>query len=80
MCSLANSEDPDEMPYLCGISLEYTLFAMTKTIFDERNTFYYVETITCDPSGYTMDHLASLLHQTKRKNSSGHKGLYKYDL
>ena len=44
MCSLANSEDPDKMPCLCGISLGYTLFAMTKTIsgpiLSWRNDFY----------------------------------------
>ena len=57
MCSLANSDsDPDEMPYLCGISLGYTLFAMTKNNLQRKNTFFYVEIITCDPSVYKMDH------------------------
>ena len=50
----ANGEDPDEMLHW-GISPVSSLFALTKTIFRERNTSY-LEIITCDPSNYIMYH------------------------
>ena len=52
MDTLANSEDPDEMPHyaanaaLCGISLGSTLFAQAKPTFRKKK----MEIIACDPS------------------------------
>ena len=46
MGTLANSEDPDEMPIT---------FAKTKSIFMERN-IYFFEIIILNSSIYTMDH------------------------
>ena len=54
MRSLANSEDPDEMPHNPAFHHGSTLFAMAKTIFRERNTFY-VEIITSDPLVNNME-------------------------
>ena len=55
--SLANNEDPDEMPHDAAFHprvntvLLWQKHAVTKTIF----YIFYVEIITCDPSVYTMD-------------------------
>ena len=46
MSILTNDEGPDEMPFIR---------AKKKSIFRERNTIFF-ESITCEPSIYTMDH------------------------
>ena len=65
---VVNSEDLDEM--LPKVS---TLFAITKTIFGERNTIY-LEIIAWDPSIYTMDH-PKLIVSNKKKSLLVYKGL-----
>ena len=40
----------------CIISSGSAQFAKTKSIFRERNTYFFLENITCDPSRYTMGH------------------------
>ena len=56
MRSLANSEDPYEMPHDAALHQGLLcLLIIAITLFDERNIFF-VEIITCGPSVYTMDH------------------------
>ena len=72
MGTFANSEDPDEMPHAAALSSGSTLFAKTKMIFRERNTFFYLEIITCDPSIYTIDYPELIV---SKKNPLVQKGV-----
>ena len=71
--TLANREDPDEMPLHLGL---YGLH-MTKLIIRERN-IASLETITCDPSIYTMDHTVKpvLRGHSKRRSKIAFKTNY----
>ena len=73
MGTLANSEDPDEMPHLCGISSGSTLFAKKKRSDLQRKKYNnYLEIITCDPWIYTMDN-PKLIVSYQKKNPFVHK-------
>ena len=74
MHTMANSEDPDEMPYNAAFLLGSTLLAKTKTIFRERNTDFLLKIISCDPSIHTMDH-PKFIHQPRTNSPLVHKGL-----
>ena len=55
---MTNSEDPDEMPHKAafhqGLHCLLRQNQETKSIFRERNIFFFWKIITCDPSIYTM--------------------------
>ena len=55
MSTLANSEDPDEMPHNVAISSGSTLLVRQK-VSSEKEIHFYMEIRACDPSIYTMDH------------------------
>ena len=55
MCTLANSEDPDEMPH-CAAFHQGLHYLLTQSGSSKREKQYFLEIITCDPSIYTMNH------------------------
>ena len=63
MCTLANSEDPDEMPHNAPFH-QSTLFSMTKMIFRERNTVFVLKVEPVTPQ-YIQWTIPILLFQTK---------------
>ena len=66
MCTLANSEAPDEMSH--NVAFHQTVCS------SEKEIQFHLEIITCDSSIYAMDH-PSLLYKTRRMNPLVHKGL-----
>ena len=51
MSTLANSEDPDEMPHNAAFCQGlHCLLLKTKSIFRERNTIFFVKKISREPS------------------------------
>ena len=71
--SLANSEDPDEMPHDAAFhqGLHYWL---RQNDLNRKKYNFYLEIITCGHLIYTMDHpyiqwtIPRLLNQSRRKN------------
>ena len=55
MCTLANSEDPDEMLHNAAFHQGLHCLLRQKQI-SEKEIHFYFEIITCDPSIYIMDH------------------------
>ena len=73
MCTLANSEDPDEM--LCNVAFHQVLDCLLRQKrSSEKKTKFYFEIITCDPLIYTMDHPKFIVLNPK-KTPLVHKGL-----
>ena len=56
MSTLANSEDPHEMPQSAAFHQDIHYLLLTGTIFKERKIQFYWANITCGPSIYSMDH------------------------
>ena len=55
MGTLANSEDPDEMPH--NVAFHQGLHCLLRqNQSSEKEMQYFLEIITCDTSIYTMDH------------------------
>ena len=55
MGTLANSEDPDEMPH--NVAFHQGLHSLLRqNRSSEKEIQYFIKIITCDPSIYTMDH------------------------
>ena len=55
MGTLANSEDPDEMPHKAVF--HQSLHCLLKqNLSSEREIQYFSKIIACDPSIFTMDH------------------------
>ena len=55
MGSLANSEDPDEMPHSAAFHQgRYYLLRLKRS--SEKEIQFQLEIITCDPSIHTMNH------------------------
>ena len=54
MCTLAKSEDPDEMPHTAAFHQCLHCLLRGKGS-SEQELHFYLEIITCDPSIYTMD-------------------------
>ena len=55
MCTLVNSEEPDEMSH--NIAFHQGLYYLLRQKqSQEKEINFYLEIITCDPSIYTMDH------------------------
>ena len=71
--TLANIEEPDEMPHKVVFHQGLLCLQRQKTIFRERNTLY-LEIITSDPSIHTMDHTKFILSNQKEESISS-KGL-----
>ena len=71
MFTLANSEDPDEMPHNAAFHQSLHCLQTERQKLSSEIQFY-LEIITCDPSIYTIDH-PKLLYQTRRKNPLVHK-------
>ena len=73
MSTLANSEDPDEMPHYAAFhhSLHYLLGQKRSS---GTETQFYLKIITCDPNIYNVPSQC-LLYQTRKKNPIVHKGL-----
>ena len=69
MCTLANNDDPDEMPY----NLHSLLGQKQST---EKELQFYLEIITFDPSIYTIDH-PKFIVSNLRKSPYVHKELMK---
>ena len=61
------SEDPDEMPHIAAFH-HGLQFATTKTIFRESNILF---------GNYNLD-IYNEPYQTRKKNSSVHKGLIRF--
>ena len=57
MRTLANSEDPDEMPH-CLLSPKQSSY---------KEIQYYFEVITCDTSIYTIDHPIFIVSNQKKE-------------
>ena len=55
MLTLANSEDPDEMPHHAAFQLCLQCL-LDKNGLQRKKYNFYLEIITFDPSIYTMDH------------------------
>ena len=55
MGTLANSEDPDEMPHCVAFHQGLQSLLWPNQSF-EKEIQYFIKIITCDPSIYTMDH------------------------
>ena len=52
---MGNSEDPDEMPH--NVSFHRGLHCLLRqNLSSEKRIQYFLETVTCDPSIYTMVH------------------------
>ena len=56
MHSLANSEDPDEMPHNGAFHQGLHCLLRHKHNLQGQKQIFYAEIITRDPSVYTMDH------------------------
>ena len=54
MCTLSNSEDPDEMQH--NAAFHQGLYCLLR-LPSEKEIQFKSEIITCDPSMYTMKHL-----------------------
>ena len=68
MCTLANSEDPDEMPrkaaFLQG------LHCLQRKKRSSEKIQFYLEIITCYPSIYTMEHPKFIVSNHKEESIS----------
>ena len=56
MGTLADSEDLDEMLHKVTATLHQGLHCLLTSIFRERNIMFVLDTISSDPSIYTLDH------------------------
>ena len=65
-CTLANSEDPDEMPHHAAFYQ-----GLNCMVRPSEKKPVNLDIITCDPKIYTMDR-PDLLYQTRRKNPLVH--------
>ena len=74
MCTLANSEDPDETPH--DVAFHQGLHCLLRQNDLHRKKYIYFVNITCDPS-FIQWTISSLLYQIRRKNPLVHKGLIK---
>ena len=67
--SIADSEDPDEMPH-------YTEFhqglhcLLRQKLSSEKKLQLYLEIVTCEPSNYTMDHFKFVASIQKEESNS----------
>ena len=66
MSTLANSEDPDEMPHNVAFHQGQHYLIRQKTIFKEKIQ-YYLEIITFDPSINTMNHHRFIVSNQKEE-------------
>ena len=58
ICTLANSEDPDEMPHNAAFHQGLHCL-LRKKRYSEKQMQFYLEIIACGPSNYTMDHVSN---------------------
>ena len=55
--SLVNNDDPDKMPHNAAFHQGIHCFiTMKQKQYSAKEIHFYVESTTCDPSVYTMDH------------------------
>ena len=73
MCTLANSEDPDEMLHYAAFHQNLYCSPRQKRS-SEKELQFYLEIITCDSLIYTMDH-SKFIISDQMKNPLVHKGL-----
>ena len=71
MGTLANNEDPDEMPHDAAFH-QRLHYLVKQNRPSEKEIQYFLETITCEPSIYTMDH-PDFIVCSCRENSIGLK-------
>ena len=69
--TIADREDPDQMPH--NVAFHQCLYCLLKTkmIFRKKKLQLSLKIKTCDPLSYTWT-IPSLLHQSRRKNSVVH--------
>ena len=64
MCTLANSDDPDERPHNAAFHQgPYCLLRLKR-----EGIQFYEEIIICDPSNYTMDHSKFIVLNQKEES------------
>ena len=69
MCSLAKSEDLDEMPHYAAFHQGLHCLLRQK-LSSEKKIHIYLEIITCDPLIYTMDHSKFILSNQNEESIS----------
>ena len=67
MGALTNSEEPDEMPH--NASFHQGLHCLPRQNLSSEIP-YFLETITCDPSIYAMDHPKFIISNQKEESIS----------
>ena len=53
--TLANSEDPDEMPHYAAFHLGLHYLLRQNQFSEKENIIFFLEIITCDPAIHSMD-------------------------
>ena len=76
MRTLANSEDPYEMPHNAAFHQDLQCLLRQKQS-SEKEIQFHLEIIACDPSNCTLDH-PKFIVSNQRKNSLGYKGIKAY--
>ena len=66
MCTLANSEGPDEMPH--DVAFHQGLHCLPRQKCTSEKEIYFLEIITCDPSIYTMEHPKFIVSNQKEES------------
>ena len=69
MCTLANHEDPDEMPHIEAFH-QGLLYLLRQNDLQRTKYNFYLVIITCDPSIYTMDHPKFIVSNQKEESIS----------
>ena len=72
MSTLANSDDPDEMPHM-AFHLGLNCLLRQNDLQRKTYTHFYLEIITCDPSIYTMDHPKFIVSNQKEEFMSTYR-------
>ena len=68
MHTLANSEDPDEMPQYAPF--HQGLYCLLRQKWSEKKMQFYLEIITCDPLRNIMDHPKFIVSNQKEESIS----------